>query len=42
MESGCGDSDLCTDLYWVMTFCSMMSDLGVYLDGMVQGNAEGF
>ena len=42
MESGCGDSDLCTDLYWVLTFCSMMSDLGVYLDGMVQGNAEGF
>lgn len=42
MESGCGDSDLCTDLYWVFTFCSMMSDLGVYLDGMVQGNAEGF
>ena len=41
-ESGCGDSDLCTDLYWVLTFCSMMSDLGVYLDGMVQGNAEGF
>lgn len=42
MESGCGDSDLCTDLYWVLTFCSMMSDLGVYLDGMIQGNAEGF
>lgn len=42
MESGCGDSDLCTDLYWVFTFCSMMSDLGVYLGGMVQGNAEGF
>ena len=42
MESGCGDSDLCTDLYWILTFCSMMSDLGVYLDGMVQGNAEGF
>ena len=42
MESGCGDSDLCTDLYWVLTFCSMMSDLGVYLDGMVQGSAEGF
>lgn len=42
MESGCGDSDLCTDLYWVLTFCSMMSDLGVYLDGMVQENAEGF
>ena len=42
MESGCADSDLCTDLYWVLTFCSMMSDLGVYLDGMVQGNAEGF
>ena len=42
MESGCGDSDLCTDLYWVLTFCSMMSDLGVYLDGMGQGNAEGF
>ena len=32
MESGCGDSDLCTDLYWVLTFCSMMSDLGVYLE----------
>ena len=42
MESGCGDSDLCTDLYWILTFCSMMSDLGVSLDGMVQGNAEGF
>ena len=42
MESGCGDSDLCTDLYWVLTVCSMMSDLGVYLDGMVQGTAEGF
>lgn len=42
MESGCGDSELCTDLYWVFTFCSMMSDLSVYLDGMVQGNGEMF